>query len=104
MSLFARPFATRWIFDVEIFARMSRSDSRPLAARIYEFPLDAWRDVAGGSIKPRDFVKAFFEMAKICWIYKRPGAPPAIELAPTTVAAPTAPAADETRPDQQQAA
>ncbi len=103
-SLFARPFATRWIFDVEIFARMILAGGGSLAERIYEFPLDEWREVAGGSVKPRDFAKAFFEMAKICWIYFRPGALRIVEAAPAPLAAGPAIATDEPRPEQQQAA
>ena len=40
---------------------------------IYEFPLDAWRDVAGSSLKKGDFVKAVVELAAIYWTYLRPG-------------------------------
>ena len=80
-ALLQHPFSTRWIFDVEIFARMKRSRrDRPqqqlLSEGIYEFPLDAWRDVAGSHIKGRDFAKASWELASIYWTYLRPGAPP----------------------------
>jgi len=77
--MFERPFQTKWIFDVELFARMkqTRRERRQPALReaIYEFPLDAWRDVAGSNVKGRDFVKASFELASIYWTYLRPGAP-----------------------------
>jgi dolichyl-phosphate beta-glucosyltransferase len=86
-QFFARPFLTRWIFDVEIFARMQlarRGTSLPpLELAIYEFPLDAWRDVAGSTLKKGDFVKAAVEMAKIYWTYLRPG------LRPTAAALPS---------------
>ena len=103
-ALFARQFTTRWIFDVEIFARMGQASRVPLAERIYEYPLDAWRDVAGGSVKPRDFVKALLEMVKICWIYYRPGVESPIEATSPTDAAPTAGAKDASHTDKQQAA
>ncbi len=78
-TLLAEPFSTRWIFDVEMFARMKRvrrGTARPtLAQSIYEFPLDAWRDVAGSNVKGRDFAKAAWELARIYWKYLRPGAP-----------------------------
>lgn len=81
---FARPFLTRWIFDVEIFARMAQLSraavTRPLREVVYELPLDAWRDVAGSTLKRGDFVKAVGELAAIYWNYLRPGAAPARPL------------------------
>ncbi|MEX0677049.1 MAG: glycosyltransferase [Pirellulales bacterium] len=78
VELFERPFLARWIFDVEILARMKRSRRAaglpPLGEAIYEFPLDSWRDVAGSSVKSSDFVKATLELARIYWTYLRPGA------------------------------
>jgi glycosyltransferase involved in cell wall biosynthesis len=77
--LFERPFQTKWIFDVELLARMKQARHarhQPLLqSAIYEFPLDSWRDVAGSNVKGRDFVKASFELAGICWTYLRPRAP-----------------------------
>ena len=78
-ALLSQPFSTRWIFDVEMFARMKQlrrgSQQPPLEQAIYEFPLDAWRDVAGSNVKGRDFAKASWELACIYWKYLRPGAP-----------------------------
>ena len=75
MSLFQGPFATRWLFDVEIIARLiaaRRGTDRPRVDEIvYEFPLHEWHDIAGSKVKPRDFVKAFFELAEIAWRYGR---------------------------------
>jgi glycosyltransferase involved in cell wall biosynthesis len=77
-QLFAQPFLTRWIFDVEVFARMRqlhRATMLPsLDEIIYEFPLDSWRDVAGSSLKKGDFVRAVVEMVAIYWTYLRRGA------------------------------
>lgn len=76
--LFATPFRSRWIFDVELLARMQcirRSRRMPsLAEVIYEHPLDSWRDVAGSTLKKGDFVRAAAELAGIYGIYLRPGA------------------------------
>ncbi len=75
MSLFQGPFSTRWIFDVEIVARLvatRRATDRPRVGEVvYEFPLHEWRDVAGSKVKPRDFARAFFELAAISWRYGR---------------------------------
>jgi glycosyltransferase involved in cell wall biosynthesis len=74
MSLFQSPFCTRWIFDVEIVARLISTRRGTARARvdemIYELPLHQWCDVAGSKVKPRDFVKAFFELAAISRRYR----------------------------------
>lgn len=78
LQALAEPFGTRWIFDVEILARMIVARRRlglpRLAEALYEQPLDHWRDVAGSKLKGGDFAKAFVEMARIYFRYLRPGA------------------------------
>ncbi|MBV8317541.1 MAG: glycosyltransferase [Planctomycetaceae bacterium] len=71
VRLFEAPFRSRWIFDVEILARFLR-DRRDLGVQaidavIHEIPLLRWKDVAGSKVKPRDFLKAFFEL----WTIRR---------------------------------
>jgi dolichyl-phosphate beta-glucosyltransferase len=72
-GLFADPFSTRWIFDVEILARFIRHIGSPeLAAdHIYEFPLQVWEDIAGSKVGPTDFIKALGDIAGIYWKYMR---------------------------------
>jgi glycosyltransferase involved in cell wall biosynthesis len=75
-SLFQQPFLTRWLFDVEIIARLiqayRQNHLRPPQELIYEFPLQSWHDVAGSKVKPLDFFKSFFELARIHRKYLRP--------------------------------
>ena len=82
MSLFQYPFCTRWIFDVEILARLIATrrgtDRLRIEEVIYEFPLHKWHDVAGSKLKPGDFAMALFELAAISWKY-RPKAKTACE-------------------------
>lgn len=70
---FASPFHARWIFDVELLARWigrrERTCLQQAQRTIYEFPLEAWRDVAGSKLKSSDFVRAFFELSTIGRIY-----------------------------------
>ena len=68
-SLFQQPFMTRWLFDVEIIARLiqiCRHDKLlPPEDVIYEFPLQTWTDVAGSKVKPYDFFISFIDLARI---------------------------------------
>jgi glycosyltransferase involved in cell wall biosynthesis len=80
LAPFAEPFNSRWIFDVELLARLIAMHPRPhassLAEILYELPLDHWEDVAGSRLKRSDFVKALGDMTRIWWRYLRPGAAP----------------------------
>ncbi len=54
-ELFAAPFRTRWLFDVELLLRFG---SRRLASRVCEVPLSSWVEVPGSKI-------GFFESIRI---------------------------------------
>jgi glycosyltransferase involved in cell wall biosynthesis len=68
-ALFADPFISNWLFDVELLARYVRArrgTDRPQPQdTIYEFALHDWRDVPGSKIRPWDFFVALLELARI---------------------------------------
>jgi dolichyl-phosphate beta-glucosyltransferase len=74
-AAFAEPFATNWIFDVELLARLLASlpVERTLAPDelIHELPLDEWRDVAGSKVKATDFLRAAGQLVQIYRRYPR---------------------------------
>jgi dolichyl-phosphate beta-glucosyltransferase len=69
---FVEPFLSRWIFDVEILARLiQKSSTETVALQIYEYPLERWTDVSGSKVKPSDFFRAIHEVWKIRRRYLR---------------------------------
>jgi dolichyl-phosphate beta-glucosyltransferase len=65
-DIFAKPFLSRWIFDVEIIARLIQRMGRDDAARaIYELPLVVWHDVHGSKVKTRDYVRGLRDLWRI---------------------------------------
>jgi dolichyl-phosphate beta-glucosyltransferase len=71
-ELFAAPFLSRWIFDVEIIARLVRQRGRDAAARaIYELPIMTWHDVKGSKVKSTDFGRALKDLWRIHRAYRK---------------------------------
>ena len=71
-EIFARPFLSRWIFDVEVIARFVQQRGRDAAANaIYELPIKEWHDVKGSKVKSTDFVRALKDLWKIHRAYNR---------------------------------
>jgi glycosyltransferase involved in cell wall biosynthesis len=68
-ALFQQPFYSRWIFDVEIIARLiqsRRGTELPQPENvIYEFPLTQWTDVPGSKLRYSDFVRAAWQLLRI---------------------------------------
>jgi glycosyltransferase involved in cell wall biosynthesis len=71
-ALFQEPFLSRWIFDVEILARLiqaRRGKQLPQPEQVIsEFPLLEWKDVPGSKLGYSDFVRAAWELSRI-YIY-----------------------------------
>jgi len=74
-DLFADPFRTSWVFDVEILARIV---SKPIVAVagdprsiICEYPLSTWVETEGSKLRIRDAFRAVLDLGKIYWHYLR---------------------------------
>lgn len=68
-ALFEEPFVTRWLFDVEILARLLRlrreNGGPPVADVVAEYPLEEWVDVHGSKVRPGDFASAIVGLWRI---------------------------------------
>lgn len=65
LQMLTEPFISRWIFDVEIVARViqaARGDRRLVEEMIFELPLMEWEDVAGSKLHPADFLRAVVDI------------------------------------------
>lgn len=68
-TLFATPFRSRWIFDVELVARYLRlpiaPGEPPRRDRLYELVLPAWHDKPGSKLRWYDFARATVDLGYI---------------------------------------
>lgn len=65
-QVFATPFRSKWVFDVEILARYANVVGTSRAASsIYELPLTTWTDVPGSKVKMRHGLRALWDIARI---------------------------------------
>jgi glycosyltransferase involved in cell wall biosynthesis len=73
-QLFAQPFGSRWIFDVEILARLRNLVGRDaMLRRVLEVPLGAWRETPDSRLSWRAYVRAPFELWSIERRFNRRG-------------------------------
>jgi len=61
----AAPFISRWIFDVELLARLSEAAGAAISARVREVPLECWQERGASRLKLRDFLRAPIELLQI---------------------------------------
>jgi glycosyltransferase involved in cell wall biosynthesis len=68
-TLFAKPFRSRWIFDVELIARYLQLPVGPgqpaRRDRLYELVLPAWHDKPGSKLHWYDFAHAMVDLGYI---------------------------------------
>jgi glycosyltransferase involved in cell wall biosynthesis len=70
-DVFSSPFLTRWVFDVEILARVLATDPSS-RTRLIEHPLEEWRDVEGSRLTRADWLRVVLELGRVARRY-RPG-------------------------------
>lgn len=61
----ARPFRSRWAFDMELLGRLIMHAGDYRAAGIIEMPLRRWEDVSGSKLRSTHMLKAGLDLAGI---------------------------------------
>ena len=64
----ARPFASRWAFDVELIGRLLVGNDRSPGLEVEDFvevPLHEWTDVPGSKLRPTAFARVAADLVRI---------------------------------------
>lgn len=70
-ELFKEPFKTKWLFDVELIARMKKIYGKKYClANIVELPLNTWIDKGDSRISFLDFLKTPLNLIKLFFAYR----------------------------------
>ncbi len=73
-EIFGAPFLSKWVFDVELIARLisGRSDGNDpeKAAPLLELPLPEWHDVEGSKLRPHHMLLALVDLFHIYRSYR----------------------------------
>ncbi len=72
-AIFAEPFMSRWIFDVEVLARLARHAGNDVGRRVREMPLEEWTARGSSRLGISDFGRAPLELLRIRVRYGRAG-------------------------------
>jgi dolichyl-phosphate beta-glucosyltransferase len=68
---FKKPFLSKWLFDVEIIARIRNKYPNDIEAILHEYPVQKWEDVAGSKIKLTHMLQVPFQLLKIHRTYNK---------------------------------
>jgi glycosyltransferase involved in cell wall biosynthesis len=66
----AAPFRSRWIFDVELIARLALEAGDEVERRLREVPLERWEARGKSRLRLRDFIRAPLELWQIRSAYR----------------------------------
>ena len=68
---FDKTFVTQWIFDVEIFKRMTlHFGLKSAKAMLCEQPLKRWIHADGSKLSMKDSIKIVGQLGQIAWVYR----------------------------------
>jgi CheY-like chemotaxis protein/glycosyltransferase involved in cell wall biosynthesis len=68
---FSKKFVSQWIFDVEIFKRMSQHFGlKEVKKMLCEQPLKRWIHAGGSKLSIKDSIKIIGQLGQIAWVYR----------------------------------
>jgi glycosyltransferase involved in cell wall biosynthesis len=66
IKLFEEPFISKWLFDVELFARIIKIYGRPdCISKMIEIPLQKWTEKGGSKVKITYAFRLWFDLSRI---------------------------------------
>ena len=69
-QLFGKPFISKWLFDVEIFARICQTiGPEETRSRVSEVPLTQWKEIPGSKIDLLQYFTAPVDLLRIYYHY-----------------------------------
>lgn len=69
-TVFNTPFITKWLFDVELLARLQQTQGRAYCLQsVYELPLTYWEDKGQSKISLTDVLRLPFQLTKLYFHY-----------------------------------
>ena len=71
-ALFGKPFVSRWLFDVELLARLGRLEGEGAAGRTVEHPLAVWRHAGASKLTLGAMLRAPLDLWRIARRYRSP--------------------------------
>lgn len=70
-AAFNEKFTTKWLFDIEILARLRNTYKETVLTIIYEHPVTRWKDISGSKLKIKHLLKVPLDLIKIYRKYNR---------------------------------
>ena len=71
MAIFDRNFETKWFVDIEILLRFKAVNGKDM--RIWEEPVNTWKDIEGSKIQGLELITVFRDLVKILLIIRKAG-------------------------------
>ena len=71
MAIFYRNFETKWFVDIEILLRFKAVYGKDM--RIWEEPVNTWKDIEGSKIRGLELITVFTDLVKILLIIRKAG-------------------------------
>ena len=72
LELVEKKFITKWIFDIEIFKRITlHFGLKKTKQLLFEQPLKGWIHADNSNLSIKDSIKVVWQLGQITWAYRR---------------------------------